>query len=86
MSAAPQSAPGTPVLNVQEAKTHLSRLVDRAAAGEEIIIGKYGKPLARLTAFTAPDRERPLGGLEGHIHLAAEFDDEDPQINALFST
>jgi prevent-host-death family protein len=72
------------VINVQEAKTHLSRLIDSAAAGEEIILGKHGKPMARLSSFTASAQPRRLGGREGEIRIASDFDEEDPRINALF--
>jgi len=72
------------VINVQEAKTHLSRLMDAAAAGEEIIMGKHGKPMARLSSFKALSQPRRLGGREGEIRIAEDFDEEDPRINALF--
>ena len=72
------------VINVQEAKTHLSRLIDAAAAGECILLGKHGKPLAKLTAYAPETEERPLGGLEGKIRISPDFDDEDPRINRLF--
>ncbi len=47
-------------VNIHEAKTHLSRLDDRAAAGEEIIIGRAGKPVARLVAYVSPVERRQL--------------------------
>jgi len=72
------------VINVQEAKTHLSRLMDAAAAGEEIILGKHGKPMVRLSSFDALIQPRRLGGREGEIRTASDFDDEDPRINTLF--
>jgi len=72
------------VVNVQEAKTHLSRLIDSAAEGEEIILGKHGKPLVRLSSFKSPSEPRRLGGREGEIRIGSDFDDEDPRINALF--
>ena len=72
------------VINVQEAKTHLSRLLDAAAAGEEIIIGKHGKPLARLSPFVGSNLPRPMGGREAEIVIADDFDDEDSRIQALF--
>ncbi|MGF1531614.1 MAG: type II toxin-antitoxin system Phd/YefM family antitoxin [Puniceicoccaceae bacterium] len=72
------------VINVQEAKTHLSRLIDAAVEGEEIILGKHGKPMARLSSFVAPTGPRTLGGREGEIRIAADFDEEDPRINAMF--
>ena len=72
------------VINVQEAKTHLSRLLERVAEGEEIILGKHGKPMARLSSFVASPEPRRLGGLESEIHVSSDFDDEDERINALF--
>jgi prevent-host-death family protein len=73
------------VVNVQEAKTHLSRLLERVAAGEVILLGKHGKPMAKLTAFKSAGEARPLGGFEGKIQMAPDFDDEDPRLSALFS-
>jgi len=73
------------VINVQEAKTHLSRLIESAAAGEEVIIGKHGKPMVRLSSFTAPSEPRRLGGRESEIRIADDFDEEDPRIQALFN-
>jgi prevent-host-death family protein len=63
-------------VNLHAAKTHFSRLVDEAAAGEEIIIAKAGKPVARLVPLTSP-RTRPkrrLGILAGRASLPADFD------------
>jgi len=61
-------------INVQDAKTHLSRLLEQAANGEDVILGKHGRPMARLTAY-APHREpRRLGGFEGKIKIAKDFD------------
>lgn len=53
------------IINVQEAKTHLSRLLDRAHEGEEIVLAKAGKPYARLVPFEPV--ERKLGFMEGHL-------------------
>ena len=72
------------VINVQDAKTHLSRLIDAAASGEDIVLGKYGKPMARLSSYTASTQPRRLGGREGEIRIAADFDEEDPRIDAMF--
>ncbi len=52
------------VVNVQEAKTHLSRFIERAYDGEEFIIGKYGRLMVKLTAYTLQREKRPLGGFE----------------------
>jgi prevent-host-death family protein len=63
------------VVNVHEAKTHLSRLLDRAAAGEEIVVARAGRPVARLVAL-APDRApREPGLLRDRIVTAPDFDD-----------
>ncbi len=62
-------------VNMHEAKTHLSRLVDRAAEGEEIIIAKAGKPVARLVAVQKQDlTPRPFGTMRGLIQIADDFD------------
>jgi prevent-host-death family protein len=60
-------------LNLYEAKTQLSALVDRAAAGAEIIIAKGGKPLAKLVPFRQVSRRKPGSG-RGKIWMAANFD------------
>ena len=61
-------------LNLYEAKTNLSRLVDEAAAGEETIIAKAGVPLAKLVPLKARKRSRRAGGSQGRIRIAANFD------------
>ena len=61
-------------VNVHEAKTHLSRLLRRVAAGEEITISRAGTPVAKLTAATPVRGERLLGALEGQIYIAEDFD------------
>ncbi len=60
--------------NLYEAKTSLSRLVDRAAKGEEIILSKAGKPLAKLVPYERPAGPRQPGGWEGRIRIAEDFD------------
>ncbi|HTQ79579.1 MAG TPA: type II toxin-antitoxin system prevent-host-death family antitoxin [Thermoanaerobaculia bacterium] len=62
------------VYNLYEAKTFLSRLVDRAASGEEIILSKAGKPMARLVPFERPQAPRQPGGWEGQVYIAEDFD------------
>lgn len=73
------------VINVQEAKTHLSRLIDAAAGGECILLAKHGKPLAKLSPYCPENETRILGGMEGVIRISPDFDEEDPRIQALFS-
>jgi prevent-host-death family protein len=60
-------------VNIHEAKTHLSRLVDEVAAGAEIIIAKAGKPMARLAPIAAPIRKKRLGLLKGKIKVPDDF-------------
>jgi prevent-host-death family protein len=62
------------VVNIHQAKTHLSRLVERAAAGEEIVIAKSGKPIARLVPFTDDRSPRLPGSMRGRIRVAEDFD------------
>ena len=66
-------------VNIYEAKTRLSSLVERAANGEEIVIAKVGKPKARLVpvALTGKGLRQP-GGLKGKIRIADDFDDPLP--------
>jgi len=73
------------VINVQEAKTHLSRLIDAAAAGECILLAKHGKPLAKLSPYCPESETRVLGGMEEVIRIPPNFDDEDPRIQSLFA-
>lgn len=60
--------------NLYEAKTNLSRLVDRAAAGEEIIIAKNGVPRARLVSLAEAGPPRRPGGWEGQVTISEDFD------------
>jgi prevent-host-death family protein len=60
-------------MSLYDAKTHLSALVDRAAAGEEIVINKYGRPCARLVPLKKTTQRRP-GRAKGKIWIAADFD------------
>ena len=61
-------------LNLYEAKTRLSELVERAAAGDEIVIAKNGRPRARLVALAPARRPRRPGGSKGRIWIAEDFD------------
>ena len=65
--------------NLYEAKTALSELVERAARGEEIIIAKAGRPLAKLVAATAPRRRRKPGGWKGRVRIGRDFDAPLPE-------
>jgi prevent-host-death family protein len=62
-------------VNIHEAKTHLSRLLQRVAAGEEVTIARAGKPVARLVAVEPEkNKVRPLGMDRGRIWIADDFD------------
>ncbi len=60
-------------VNMHEAKTHLSRLVEEAAAGNEIIIAKAGKPCARLVPCAPARKPRVLGRMKGKIWISDDF-------------
>lgn len=62
------------LVNVHEAKTHLSRLLLRVAAGETIVIARSGRPVARLVPFSDEQLDRVAGQDAGHIHMAVDFD------------
>jgi prevent-host-death family protein len=61
-------------VNVHEAKTHLSRLLQRVAAGEEVTIARAGVPVARLVPAEPKKKTRPLGFARGQIWVADDFD------------
>ena len=72
-------------VNIHEAKTHLSRLVDRAAKGEPFVIAKAGKPLVKVSALDAPATPQRLGFLAGEIAVPEDFDRMgEVEIAALF--
>jgi len=62
------------LVNMHEAKTHLSRLVERAEAGEEILIARAGRPVARLVPLATRTRRREPGLWRGRVRMAADFD------------
>lgn len=74
------------MVNTHEAKTHLSRLLERVAAGEEIVIGKAGKPVAKLVPFATRTEPRPFGTLKGKIWATPDWDsaETNEEIAGLF--
>ena len=73
------------IANIHEAKTQLSKLIESALAGEEIIIAKAGKPLVKLIPYQQDRQPRKPGGWEGKVTMAEDFDDELPEsIQAYF--
>jgi prevent-host-death family protein len=71
-------------VSVREAKTHLSRLLQRVAAGEEIVIANAGVPVARLVPIEPSRSRRQLGMDEGKIWMSDDFDAPSPELEALF--
>lgn len=61
------------VINIHEAKTNLSRIVEEVAAGAEVVIAKAGKPMARLVPLAAAPRSKKLGLLKGRIKVPDDF-------------
>jgi prevent-host-death family protein len=70
--------------NIHEAKTHLSRLVERAAAGEEIIISKAGRPVARLGPIPRAVTPRKPGRWRGRVVIHDDFEELPAEIAAAF--
>jgi prevent-host-death family protein len=62
-------------VSIHEAKTQFSRLVARAEAGEEIVVRRGAKPVAKIVAYRAPTTPRRPGALKGQIAIAEDFDD-----------
>jgi prevent-host-death family protein len=71
------------IVNISEAKTNLSKLVDMAYHGEEVIIAKNNLPLVELVVHR-PKAKRQLGLLAGQIDIPDDFMEEDEEINTLF--
>jgi prevent-host-death family protein len=67
-------------VNIHEAKTHLSRLVERVEAGEEILIARAGRPVARLVPLRSQLSPRQPGIWRGRVRLAPDFDETDKEL------
>jgi prevent-host-death family protein len=61
-------------VNIYDAKTRLSQLVDRAASGEDVVVSRNGKPLVRITRLDVPKRRVKFGVLEGKLTVPTDFD------------
>jgi prevent-host-death family protein len=72
------------IVNIHEAKTHLSRLVARAAEGEEVTIARAGKPVAKLVAYRPAVHDRTAGVWRGQVWMAHDFDETDNATIELF--
>ena len=73
------------IINVHEAKTHLSRLLQRVERGEEIVIGRAGTPAARLVPYRPSRGPRKGGQWKGNVWMSDDFDELPPGLVAAFS-
>ena len=72
------------IINIHEAKTNLSKLIEKTAKGEEVIISKAGKPVAKLVSYKEELKPRVPGLWKGKVWVSDDFDDEDEEINKMF--
>lgn len=72
------------MINIHQAKTNLSKLIEKTLNGKDIVIAKAGKPVAKLVAYKEKLKPRKPGLLKGKIWISDDFNDEDPEINKLF--
>lgn len=70
--------------NIHQAKTNLSKLIEKTLKGEDVIIAKAGKPVAKLVAYKAKQKPRKFGLWKGKVWVSPDFDDENEEINKLF--
>lgn len=74
-------------VNIYEAKTRLSQLVDKAASGEDVVVCRNGKPLVRITRLEVPKRRIKFGVLKGKVKVRPDFDAPLPEeVLALFGS
>lgn len=71
-------------MNIHDAKTRLSRLIERVEAGEEIVIARAGRPVARLVPLVEGGTARTPGGWEGQVWIAPGFDELPADLAAAF--
>ena len=71
------------IADIHEARSSLSKLIELVIAGEEVIIAKAGKPVVKLIAYR-PQKDRVPGAWKGKVVMSDDFNEEDPEINAMF--
>jgi prevent-host-death family protein len=71
-------------INIHQAKTHLSRLLERVAAGETIVIARAGKPVARLVPYTSETKPREPGYWRGRVRIHDDFDTPPDEMAGAF--
>lgn len=72
------------VINIHQAKTTLSQLIEKTLGGEDVVIAKAGKPVVKLIAYTKNLKPRKPGLWKGKIWMSPDFNEEDEEINKLF--
>lgn len=72
------------VVNIHEAKTNLSKLIEKTSKGEEVIIAKAGKPVAKLSSYKEKLKPRKSGLWKDKVWMSEDFNEEDEEINRLF--
>lgn len=72
------------IVNIHEAKTNLSKLIEKTSKGEEVIIAKAGTPKAILSPYKEKLKPRKSGLWKGKVWMSDDFNDEDEEINKLF--
>jgi prevent-host-death family protein len=72
------------LFNIYQAKTQLSKLIEKTLQGEDVVIGKNGKPVVRLVAYRPKKTSRQPGLLKDKIIIKKGFDQEDKTINKMF--
>ncbi len=73
-------------VNIHEAKTHLSRLIERVETGEEVVIARAGRPVARLVPFRARTSPRVPGLWRGQVRVSPDFDQSDETLLDAFES
>ena len=72
------------ITNISEAKATLSALIEKVMAGQEVIIGKAGKPVAKIVRYERSEKPRQPGALQGKIKISDDFDDLPKDIAEAF--
>ena len=72
------------ITNISEAKAHLSALIEKVLSGQEVIIGKAGKPVAKLVRYERSQQTRRPGAMRGKIKIAEDFDELPDDIAEAF--
>jgi prevent-host-death family protein len=70
--------------NIHEAKTHFSKLIERVLAGEEVIIARAGKAVAKIVPYSRLSAPRTPGGWEGRVRIDEAFEELPPELTAAF--